>query len=212
MNLYLVDSLAKLTTYLCFPKVNWPDTTFLRWDCLKISRYCWVSSFDMSIFITFSIASFVKDIAGNYIFILCIFQGIHVLNKVAPRVGRWLRGEGDITVKYCSFILYLALPYNNQQLDHRRSLSNRWWNGHLVFYLSYNQVNWDILTEGYTHHTPEPRTIQVTPTIKCLNQFAALDKLNLMLNIAMSPPTSSPRILYFAPTLTNEHFNFIVRA
>ena len=23
------------------------------------------------------------------------------------------------------------------------------------------QVNWDILTEGYTHHTQEPRTIQV---------------------------------------------------
>ena len=25
-------------------------------------------------------------------------QGIHVLNKVAPRVASWLRGEGDITV------------------------------------------------------------------------------------------------------------------
>ena len=25
-------------------------------------------------------------------------QGIHVLNKVAPRVATWLRGEGDITV------------------------------------------------------------------------------------------------------------------
>jgi len=47
-----------------------------------------------------------------------LLEGIHVLNKVAPRVARWLRGEGDI------------------------------------------MVNWDILTEGYSHHTPEPRTIQ----------------------------------------------------
>jgi len=47
-----------------------------------------------------------------------LLEGIHILNKVAPRVAMWLRGEGDL------------------------------------------KVNWDILTEGYTHHTQEPRTIQ----------------------------------------------------
>ena len=63
----------------------------------------------------------------------------------------WLRGEGDIKVSTLSLIILLC-PQQCMII----LLSPP----QLIQYLVL-QVNWDILTEGYTHHTQEPRTIQV---------------------------------------------------
>ena len=59
----------------------------------------------------------------------------------------WLRGEGD--VKVATFFA----PFPQQFIIILLC--------QLIQYLVL-QVNWDILTEGYTHHTHEPRTIQVS--------------------------------------------------
>ena len=90
----------------------------------------------------------ISDHRSNSSFdVIFLSQGIHILNKVAPRVAMWLRGEGDLKVANFfllpqKFIIILLCPLQ------------------LIQYLVL-QVNWDILTEGYTHHTQEPRTIQV---------------------------------------------------
>ena len=76
-------------------------------------------------------------------------QGIHILNKVTPRVAMWLRGEGDLKVAFFLFcprqlMTMIISPCPNTMIQ-----------------CLLLQVNWDILTEGYTHHTQEPRTVQV---------------------------------------------------
>jgi len=77
-----------------------------------------------------------------------LLEGIHILNKVAPRVAMWLRGEGDLKVAF-----FLFCP---QQLMTMIILNCP----NTMIQCLLLEVNWDILTEGYTHHTKEPRTIQ----------------------------------------------------
>ena len=61
----------------------------------------------------------------------------------------WLRGEGDLKVAF-----FLFCP---QQLMTMIILNCP----NTMIQCLLLEVNWDILTEGYTHHTKEPRTIQV---------------------------------------------------
>ena len=55
------------------------------------------------------------DQTAPLVYVIFLSQGIHILNKVAPRVAMWLRGEGDLKVA-ALFALpktiydYFALP------------------------------------------------------------------------------------------------------
>ena len=63
-----------------------PKGQLARHNLLEVRYYIFVDSF-------------VIEIAGNNAIFTFPLKGIHVLNKVAPRVASWLRGDGDITVK-----------------------------------------------------------------------------------------------------------------
>ena len=58
----------------------------------------------------------ITDYRSNSSFdVIFLSQGIHILNKVAPRVAMWLRGEGDLKVATFSALPttihdYFALP------------------------------------------------------------------------------------------------------
>ena len=85
--------------------------------------------------------SFIIDIAGNNAIFTFPFVGYSCpqqsCSESCQLASRWRRHHGKgLNTSPSTFIKFTVLWY-------------------------YNQVDWDILTEGYSHHTPKPRTIQV---------------------------------------------------